>query len=75
MTNTSIREGLDAIECIHPSQSVLYSHKITNLAKRNDLSLTGGSDFHGKNDDGIVLGRGGEDMLIPGDFLAGLDMK
>ena len=66
------RAGLDAIECIHPSQGVLYSHKIVNLAKQNGLSLTGGSDFHGKNDDGIDLGIGGEDMLIPEDFLAEL---
>lgn len=66
------REGLDAIECIHPSQGVLYSHKIMNIATQNDLKLTGGSDFHGKNDDGIDLGIGGEDMLIPENFLVGL---
>lgn len=69
------REGLDAIECIHPSQDVLYSHNIMNLAKQNNLSLTGGSDFHGKNDDGIDLGMGGEDMLIPESFLVGLGVK
>lgn len=63
------KEGLDAIECIHPSQSVIYSHKMMNLAKQNNLSLTGGSDFHGKNDEGIDLGMGGEDMLIPESFL------
>ena len=69
------REGVDAIECIHPSQGVLYSHKIMKLAKSNDLSLTGGSDFHGKNDDGIDLGIGGEGMLIPEHFLAGLGVE
>lgn len=69
------REGLDAIECIHPSQDVLYSHKIMDLAKRNNLKPTGGSDFHGKNDDGIDLGIGGEDMLIPEMFLKGLSVK
>ena len=63
------KEGLDAIECIHPSQSIIYSHKMMNLAKQNNLSLTGGSDFHGKNDEGIDLGMGGEDMLIPESFL------
>lgn len=69
------REGLDAIECIHPSQNVLYSHTIMNLAKQNDLRLTGGSDFHGKNDDGIDLGIGGEDMFIPESFLVGFGVK
>lgn len=69
------REELDAIECIHPSQGVLYSHKIRNLAKQYNLSLTGGSDFHGNDDDGIDLGIGGEDMLIPASFLMGLGVK
>lgn len=66
------KEGLEAIECIHPSQGVLYSHKMMNLAKQNNLKLTGGSDFHGKNDDGTDLGVGGEDMLIPESFLEDL---
>ncbi len=66
------RDGLDAIECIHPSQDVLYSHKVINLAQKNKLSLTGGSDFHGENAAGIDLGVGGEGMLIPASFLAGI---
>lgn len=64
--------GLDAIECIHPSQDISYSQKIMNLAKQNNLVITGGSDFHGKNDDGIDLGIGGDQMLIPESFLIGL---
>jgi len=63
------REGLDAIECIHPSQDVQYSKKMRKLAKQCDLKLTGGSDFHGRNEDGIDMGLGGNDMLIPADFL------
>lgn len=66
------KEGLDAIECIHPSQDTLYAHKLMNLAKLHALKLTGGSDFHGKNDDGIDLGLGGENMSIPESFLKDL---
>lgn len=66
------KEGLEAIECIHPSQDILYSNKLISLAKQYDLKLTGGSDFHGKSDEGIDLGVGGENMLIPESFLIGL---
>lgn len=66
------KEGLNAIECIHPSQDILYSNKLISLAKQYALKQTGGSDFHGKNDDGTDLGIGGENMLIPESFLIGL---
>lgn len=67
--------GLDAIECIHPSQDISYTQKIMNLAKENNLALTGGSDFHGIIDDGIDLGVGGDEMLIPESFLTGLGVR
>ncbi len=47
----------------HPSQDILYSNKLISLAKQYALKQTGGSDFHGKNDDGTDLGIGGENML------------
>lgn len=67
--------GLDAIECIHPTQNFAYSQKIISLSKQCNLALTGGSDFHGKNDDSIDLGMGGDKMLIPESFLAGLHVR
>lgn len=48
--------GLDAIEVIHPSQDSIYSKKLQDIAVKNNLAFTGGSDFHGNNDDGIDLG-------------------
>ncbi len=66
------REGLDAIECIHPSQDSSCSHKLKNHAKQHNLCMTGGSDFHGKSEDGIELGVGGDNMLIPENFLRGI---
>lgn len=66
------KEGLNAIECIHPSQDIPYSHKLMNLANQYDLKPTGGSDFHDKCNDEIDLGAGGDNMLIPESFLMGL---
>ena len=66
---------LDAIECIHPSHDASYTKYIKSLAKKHNLFLTGGSDFHGINDDGIDLGVGGDEMLIPESFLTRLGVR
>lgn len=69
------KNGLDAIECIHPTHDASYTHRIRNLAKQYNLLLTGGSDFHGENEDNIDLGMGGERMLIPESFLDGINIS
>lgn len=63
--------GLDAIEVIHPSQNSIYSKKLQNIAVKKHLAFTGGSDFH-DNNNGVDLGMGGENMMIPDSFLANL---
>lgn len=75
LVKSLMNTGLDAIECIHPSQDVSYAQKVMNLAKQNNLIITGGSDFHGKNHDGIDLGVGGGGMLVPDSFLTGLGVR
>ena len=65
--------GLEAIEVIHPSQDSIYSKKLQDIAIKNNLAFTGGSDFHGKNDNGIDLGLGGDNMMIPDSILAKLE--
>lgn len=37
------KEGLNVIECIHPSQNMLYYRKLMNLSKQYDLPPTDGS--------------------------------
>lgn len=64
--------GLEAIEVIHPSQNSIYSKKLQDIAIKNNLTFTGESDFHGNHDDGIDLGVGGENMMVPDSFLANL---
>ena len=70
-----VEYGLDAIECIHPTQNTEYSQKMIRLSRQYNLLLTGGSDFHGKNEDGIDLGVGGDKMLIPESFLTELHVR
>lgn len=72
MIDSMIPEGLDAVECIHSSQNTAYTQMLTDLAHRKHLLLTGGSDFHGPNGHGIVLGCGGDGMVIPESYLRNL---
>ena len=42
-----IGEGMDGIECIHPSHNFDKQKRYTQIAVSNYLLVTGGSDFHG----------------------------
>ena len=42
-----IGSGLDGLECIHPSHNWKLQKHYTEIAEKNSLLLTGGSDFHG----------------------------
>lgn len=42
--------GLDGIEVWHPDHYQYQIEEFTNLALKNNLLLTGGSDFHGEKD-------------------------
>lgn len=75
MIDSMIPEGLDALECIHPSQDTAYTQMLIDIAKRKHLSPTGGSDFHGPIESGIELGRGSDGMMIPENFLYNLRRK
>lgn len=72
MIDSMIHDGLDAIECIHPSQDTAYAQMLMDIAKRKKLSPTGGSDFHGPIDSEIELGFGSDNMVIPESFLLNL---
>ncbi|MCG8372563.1 MAG: PHP domain-containing protein, partial [Balneolales bacterium] len=42
-----IKEGIDGIECIHPSHNFTLQKKYSDLVKKHSLLMTGGSDYHG----------------------------
>lgn len=51
--------GLDALETQYSSFTKLEKQKYKRLAKKYGLLITGGSDFHGENREGVDLGDAG----------------
>ncbi len=52
-----IGAGLNGIECYHPVHSPGQVRRYIDLARRLDLLVTGGSDFHGRGMPSAGLGR------------------
>lgn len=57
--------GLDGLEIYYPGMSVKVVQALTVLAEEHDLLISGGSDFHGENKEGISMGSGRGDLNIP----------
>ena len=56
---TEMRDmGLRALEAFHSDHRPEDTARYLDIARRLDLAVTGGSDFHGDNKPGIQLGRG-----------------
>jgi len=65
--------GLRALEAFHSDHKPQDVERYLELARRLDLAVTGGSDFHGANKPRIELGRGYEGNLrIPRSVLDNL---
>jgi hypothetical protein len=67
-------DGLDGVEVRHPSHSPQIEARLTALAERLDLAITGGSDWHG--DDGADPAHaplGG--MVVPLAWLEALERR
>ncbi len=63
LLNTFIEElslsGLDGIEGIYCTYTPSEERLIRSLAQKHNLLITGGSDFHGENREGVDLGDAG----------------
>ncbi|MCS6886462.1 MAG: PHP domain-containing protein [Acidobacteriota bacterium] len=57
--------GLDGIEAIYSRHSQQQTEFYTELAKRYDLLITGGSDFHGAVKPDIEIGLGLGNLCVP----------
>lgn len=57
--------GLMGIEVYYTEHSREFTKFLLDLAKRLDLLVTGGSDFHGKNKPDIKLGKGLGNLNVP----------
>ncbi|CAN5666539.1 PHP domain-containing protein [soil metagenome] len=55
--------GLDGIDVIHTDHRESLIDKLIDIARRYDLLMTGGSDFHGANKPFIKLGRAGNHRI------------
>ena len=52
-----IQAGLDGIEAFHPDNNLQQTRLYVDLARRFDLGITGGSDFHGAGKPSVLLGK------------------
>ncbi len=52
--------GLQGIEAFYPAHTADQTSRFLNLAKKYDLAITGGTDYHGSNKPDVELG------VIPG---------
>ena len=50
------RWGLDGIECFHPEHNKEEQDLYVNIAAKNKMIITAGSDYHGTNKKNILLG-------------------
>jgi predicted metal-dependent phosphoesterase TrpH len=57
--------GLDGVEVYYPGMPVKVVQALTTLVEEHDLLISGGSDFHGENKEGISMGSGRGDLNIP----------
>ncbi len=58
-------QGLDAVEAWHPSLDSAWTEPLLKLARRLDLGVSGGSDFHGDNQPDIRIGFGRGTLRVP----------
>lgn len=61
--------GLLAIEAIYSTYTPSETRKMHGLAKKYDLAISGGSDFHGTNKPGLSFGTGYGKLYIHEDIL------
>lgn len=74
--DTLVRElkdaGLMGIEAIYSTYKPSEERQVRALAKKYELLISGGSDFHGENKPGLDLGTGYGRLFVPQDVLDAL---
>lgn len=67
-------EGLDGIEVRHPSHAPRVEARLTKVARRLELAISGGSDWHGEPDAGMTHAPLGG-MAVPAAWLEDLERR
>ena len=57
--------GIRGVEVYYPGHTSAQTRLFAGLARRHDLLMTGGSDFHGAIQPEIKMGSGAGDLLVP----------
>jgi predicted metal-dependent phosphoesterase TrpH len=57
--------GLDAIEAYHSEHDAKAVRRAESLARRYNLAVSGGSDYHGETRPDVALGTGKGDLYVP----------
>ena len=65
LVDTLKQEGLKGIEVYYPGHTSAQVEEYKALARKNNLLITGGSDFHGSVYPDIEMGSGNGDFSIP----------
>lgn len=65
MVHTLKEHDLDGIEAIYSTYRWMDESRVKCLARKYELCITGGSDFHGSNKPDIDLGTGRGNLNIP----------
>jgi len=65
--------GIDGIEALHSGASKREAARLTELAKKNDMLITGGSDFHGSRRPDRRLGYGAAGISLNEELLFSFD--
>ncbi|MCM1024855.1 MAG: PHP domain-containing protein [Roseburia sp.] len=69
LTAELTHEGLMGIEAVYSTYKACEERQIRALAKKYNLLIIGGSDFHGSNKPGLDLGTGYGKLFVPSTLL------
>ena len=61
--------GLQGLECVYSTHSTSDEREMRSLAKKYNLCVSGGSDFHGNAKPGLDLATGYGNLFVPGELL------
>jgi predicted metal-dependent phosphoesterase TrpH len=64
--------GLDGLECMYSSYTPAERAAYAGLARRHDLAVTGGSDYHGSHKPDTAVGVGRGDLAVDDELLYAL---
>lgn len=72
LTSLLVKSGLDGIEAIYSTNKGMDETNMRCLARKYNLFITGGSDFHGSNKPSIDMGCGKGNLKVPSSLLENL---